>query len=93
MIERSPTQDRRFFSKFFTLQEQTKRRPILDCQKLNSFIQVEHFKMEGVPALRELIEKDDYICKIDLKDAYVVVPIHDDSKGFLSFENEGVVYR
>ena len=49
--------------------------------------------MEGVPALRELIEKDDYICKIDLTDAYVVVPIHEDSQEFLSFENEEVVYR
>ncbi|KAG1321253.1 hypothetical protein G6F62_010921 [Rhizopus arrhizus] len=56
MIEISPTQKRNFLSKFFTLQEKTKRRPILDCQKLNSFIQIEHFKMEGVPALRELIE-------------------------------------
>ncbi|KAG1043950.1 hypothetical protein G6F43_011537 [Rhizopus delemar] len=93
MIEISPTQNRQFLSKFFTLQEKTKRRPILDCQKLNSFIQVEHFKMEGVPALRELIEKDDYICKIDLKDAYVVVPMHVDSQDFLSFENEGVAYR
>ncbi|KAG1152788.1 hypothetical protein G6F37_001570 [Rhizopus arrhizus] len=93
MIEVSPTQLPRFLSKFFTLQETTKRRPILDCQKLNSFIQVEHFKMEGVPARRELMEKDDYICKIDLKDAYVVVPIHVDSQNFLSFENKGTVYR
>lgn len=30
--------------------------------------------MEGVPALREIIEKDDLMCKIDLKDAYVVIP-------------------
>ncbi|KAG1005310.1 hypothetical protein G6F57_008522 [Rhizopus arrhizus] len=73
--------------------ETIKRRPILDCQKLNSFIQVEHFKMEGVPVLRELMEKDDYICKIDLKDTYVVVPIHVDSQDFLSFENEGTVYQ
>ena len=85
--------NRRFLSKFFILQETIKRRPILDCQKLNSFIQVEHFKMEGVPVLRELMEKDDYICKIDLKDTYVVVPIHVDSQDFLSFENEGTVYQ
>ncbi len=93
MIEVSPTQNRNYLSNFFTLKEQTKHRPISDCQKLNSFIQVEHFKMEGVPALRELIEKDDYICKIDLKDAYVVIPIHPDSQDYLSFENQGTVYR
>jgi hypothetical protein len=66
---------------------------MLDCQKLNQFVQVEHFKMERIPALRDLIEKDDFICKIDLKDAYVVVPIHEDSKDYLSFENRGTVYR
>lgn len=93
MIEVSPSQNKSYLSKFFTLQEQTKRRSILDCQKLNSFIQVEHFKMEGVPALRDIIEENDYICKIDLKDAYVVVPIHPDSQDYLSFENQGTVYR
>jgi hypothetical protein len=93
MIEVSPTQNKDYLSNFFTLQEQTKHRPILDCQKLNSFIQVEHFKMEGVPALRDLIEKNDYICKIDLKDAYVVIPIHPDSQDYLSFENQGTIYR
>lgn len=93
MIEVSPSQNRNFLSKFFTLQEKTKRRPILDCQKLNKFIQVEHFKMEGVPALREIIEPDDYLCKIDLKDAYVVIPIHHDSMDYLTFENQGTVYR
>jgi hypothetical protein len=56
MIEVSPSQNRNFLSKFFTLQEKTKRRPILDFQKLNQFIQVEHLKMEGISALREMIE-------------------------------------
>ncbi|KAG1582818.1 hypothetical protein G6F47_006478 [Rhizopus delemar] len=93
MIEVSPSQNKNFLSNFFTLQEQTKRRPILDRQKLNRFLQVEHFQMEGVPTLREIIEENDYICKIDLKDAYVVIPIHPDSQDYLSFENQGTVYR
>ncbi|KAG0752230.1 hypothetical protein G6F57_018121 [Rhizopus arrhizus] len=49
--------------------------------------------MEGVPALRQLIEKDDLICKLDLKDAYVVVPIHPSSKEYLSFRHKGTVYQ
>ncbi|EIE76828.1 hypothetical protein RO3G_01532 [Rhizopus delemar RA 99-880] len=48
--------------------------------------------MEEVPTLREMIEKDDYICKIDLKDAYVVVPIHESSKDFLTFLHQGIIY-
>jgi hypothetical protein len=49
--------------------------------------------MEGVRTLREITEPEDWICKIDLKDAYVVVPIHPDSRDYLTFENEGIVYR
>lgn len=42
---------------------------MLDCQKINNYIQYHHLKLEGVPALRDILEKNDYICKIDLKDA------------------------
>ncbi|KAG0778759.1 hypothetical protein G6F22_011043 [Rhizopus arrhizus] len=49
--------------------------------------------MEGVPALRDILEKDDFLCKIDLKDAYVVVPIHPESQKYLTFENGGIVYQ
>jgi hypothetical protein len=74
IIEKSPTQSTAFLSTFFTIQEITKRGSILDCKKLNQYLQIEHFKMEGVLALREILGKGDYMCKIDLKDAYVVVP-------------------
>ncbi|KAG2233244.1 hypothetical protein INT48_001693 [Thamnidium elegans] len=82
-----------FLSKFFTLQEETKRRPILDCRRINQCIQVEHFKMEGVPALRDLIEQGDYMVKLDLQDAHTVLPIHPSSRPFLAFANQGTVYQ
>lgn len=93
IIERSPTQNEGFLSNFFTIQEPNKRRPILDCKRINTFVQCSHFKMEGVPALRDIIRKDVYLCKIDLKDAYVVVPIHPLSRQFLSFRHQGAIYQ
>ena len=93
IIEKSSDQQSGYLSNFFTIQEETKRRPILDCQKLNKFLQVQHFKMEGVPALRDIVEENDYMCKLDLKDAYVVVPIHEASKKYLTFQNNGIVYN
>lgn len=93
IITRSPSQSRDFLSTFFTIQEATKRRPILNCTKLNQFLQIQHFKMEGVPALRDIIEKDDFMCKVDLKDAYVVVPVHKASQKYLTFENNNIVYQ
>ncbi|KAG1124801.1 hypothetical protein G6F42_009291 [Rhizopus arrhizus] len=80
-------------SNFFTIQEPNKRRLILDCQKLNTYIQCHHFKMEGIPALREIMEKNDFICKLDLKDAYVVVGLHPQSRKYLTLMNQGIVYQ
>ncbi|CEI97502.1 hypothetical protein RMCBS344292_11634 [Rhizopus microsporus] len=93
VIERSPSQDDRFLSNLCTIQEKDKIRPILDCKRINAFIQCQHFKMEGVSALREIIETDDYITKIDLKDAYTVVTISVESRQYLSFKHEGVIYQ
>ena len=93
IIEISPTQNEDYLSNFFTIQEPTKRRPILDCTQLNQFLQYQHFKMERVPALRQIIEKDDLMCKLDLKDAYVVVPIHPTSQQFLTFKHQNIVYQ
>ncbi|KAG0735927.1 hypothetical protein G6F57_013673 [Rhizopus arrhizus] len=66
---------------------------ILDCSQLNRFLQYQHFKMEGVPALRHIIEKDNLMCKLDLKDAYVVVPIHPAFQQYLTFKHQEVVYQ
>ena len=49
--------------------------------------------MEIVPVLREPLEKGDYMCKVDLKDAYVVVPIHQSSRDFLTFLHRDIAYR
>lgn len=87
------TRSRGFLYRFFTLQEATKRRPILDCRRINQCIQVEHFRMEEVPALRDLIEPGDYMVKLDLQDAYTVIPIHPETRPFLVFENEGIIYQ
>lgn len=90
MIAISPSQNRNYLSKFFTLQEKTINLRLPEIKQLHS---IENFKMEEVPALRELIIKDNFICKIDLKDAYVVVLIRRDLQYFFNFEKERIVYR
>jgi hypothetical protein len=94
VIEEAPNQqENQFLSRLFTIQEPTKIRPILDCKRINNFIQCLHFKMEGIPALRDLVEKDDFMTKIDLKDAYTVVPIHPQSRKYLAFSHRNKVYH
>jgi hypothetical protein len=46
------------------------QRPVVNLRPLNQYIPYEHFKMEGIHMLRDLLRKGDYMVKIDLKDAY-----------------------
>ncbi|KZS10356.1 Uncharacterized protein APZ42_025183 [Daphnia magna] len=50
-------------------------RPILNLKKLNSFVRYEHFKMEGMESIKYLICKNDWLVKVDLRDAYFTVPL------------------
>ena len=59
--------------------------PIFNLKSLNKFIRPVHFKMEGIHLLRDLIWKGDWFMNLDLKDAYVTVPIHSDDQKFLHF--------
>ncbi|KAI9018020.1 hypothetical protein CLU79DRAFT_690157, partial [Phycomyces nitens] len=66
-------------------EDDVKKCLILDCKHVNALVQVQHFKMEGVPALQDILRKGLFMTKIDLKDAYLVVPVHEESHCFLSF--------
>lgn len=57
-------------------------RPIVNLKSLNKFVKPEHFKMEGIDSLQELIRHNDFFVKIDLKDTYLTVPIHPEDKKF-----------
>ena len=44
-------------------------RPVVNLRYLNQFIPYQHFKMEGLFCLCELLQEGDYMCKLDIKDA------------------------
>ena len=41
-----------------------------------SFLEYEHFKMEDIRSIKDLLSRNDFMCKLDLRDAYLTVPIH-----------------
>ena len=51
-------------------------RPVFNLKALNQHIRYEHFKLENVKELSDMIKPRDYMMKIDLKDAYFSVPMH-----------------
>ena len=55
-------------------------------KKLNSFVKTEHFKMEGIHMLKDLLKPGDWMTKADLKDAYFMTPVTTDHRKLLQFK-------
>ena len=60
-------------------------RPVIDLSFLNKFVENSQFQMESIHCLKSLLQKGDYMITLDLKDAYLSVPVHKDSQKFLQF--------
>ena len=60
-------------------------RPVINLKDLNRVILYKYFKMEGLHCLKYVLQKGDYMCKVDLKDAYLKVPLHKDSRKLVRF--------
>jgi hypothetical protein len=75
-----------FLSSLFLVPKRDgKSRPVINLKELNVFLKYEHFKMEGIHLLRDLLQPQDWLGKIDLKDAYFVIPIWKDHRKYLRF--------
>lgn len=65
---------------FIVSKKPSRFRPVINLKKLNSCVEYNRFKMEGLLPLRELLKEANYICKLDLKDAYFSWLLHKDSQ-------------
>ncbi len=60
-------------------------RPIINLKGLNKFVKYRHFKMETFEYALTLIRKSCYLASVDLKDAYLTVPIAPEHQKYLRF--------
>ena len=75
-----------FTSPLFTIPKKTgELRPVLNLRALNQFLPSKHFKMETIQHVCQLINPGDYLTSIDLRDAFLHVPMHQSSRKFLQF--------
>ena len=83
-----------FYSRLFVVWKTSGSwRPVIDLSTLNLFVDVSHFRMETIQSVLLSVRQGDWMASIDLKEAYLQVPVHPDSRRFLRFVAQGRVYQ
>ena len=68
-----------------TVQSSGKKRLILDLRHVNKFIYKQKFKCEDVKTAMQLLDKDFFMFKFDLKSAYHHIEIFEEHRTYLAF--------
>lgn len=89
----SPSADQFVSSYFLVPKSNGSMRFVLNLKKLNEFIVTDHFKMEDIRTATKLVSRDNFMCSIDLQDAYFLVPMHKESQKYLRFVYERSMYQ
>ena len=83
-----------FISQIFLVEKKRGRqRPVINLRGLNSFIRAEHFKMEGLYLFPYIIQSRDWTVRLELKDAYLEVPIQQTHQCLHQFQSEQKTYQ
>ena len=84
----------RFVSNIFLIPKKSGGlRPVINLKDLNTFVRYEHFKMENIKLVKEIIQSNDFLTSIDLKDAYFAIPMCEIDQSYLCFSWENQFYR
>ena len=85
-IEETTPRGHSFLSTIFLVPKKDGgQRPVINLKSLNKVVYTEHLKMEGIHILRDLLRAGDWMTKVDLKDAYFMVPIQEEDRAFFKF--------
>lgn len=80
-----------FISSYFLVDKANgKKRFILNLKRLKKFLKPPHFKLEDIRTVMKLLSQGAFMFKIDLKDAYFLIPVHQEDRKFhrVSFQGE-----
>ena len=83
-----------FYSRIFLVPKASGGfRPVIDLSTLNSYITTSRFRMETPQSVLAAVRQGDWMATIDLKDAYLQVPVHPRSRRFLRFSWGGSSFQ
>ena len=69
------------------------KRPIINLKGLNTSVEKEHFKMESSHMIKDILKPGDWMTKVDLKDAYFMIPLATSQKQLVQFQWHGETYQ
>ena len=93
-VELAPLPSPGFYSRLFVVWKTSGSwRPVIDLSHLNRFVDVSHFQMETMQSVLLSVRQGDWMASIDLKEAYLQVPVHPDSRPFLRFVSRGHTFQ
>lgn len=93
-IVQSSSESDEFISTIFIVAKPNgKFRPVINLRYLNEFVHYNHFKQETFSVVLDLLQENDFMAKIDMRDAYFSIPIHDEYQKYLKFSWNGILYK
>ena len=93
-VELAPLPSPGFYSRLFVVWKTSGSwRPVIDLSHLNRFVDTSHFQMETIQSVLLSVCQGDWMASIDLKEAYLQVPIHPSSRHLLRFVFRSEVYQ
>ena len=85
-VELAPLPSPGFYSHLFVVWKTSGSwRPVIDLSHLNRFVDVSPFQMETIQSVLLSVRQGDWMASIDLKEAYLQVPVHPTSRRFRRF--------
>ena len=93
-VELAPLLSPGFYSLLFVVWKTSGSwRPVIDLCHLNHFVDVSPFQIETIQSVLLSVRQGDWMASIDLKEAYLQVPVHPASRHFLRFVFRDTVYQ
>lgn len=68
-------------------------RPVINLRPLNRYFKKQHFKMDTFSKVLNIVRQGDWAISLDLKDAYLHIPLFQKHRKFLGFSIQEKVYQ
>ena len=75
-IEQAKSEPGKFLSNSFLVNKKDGGHwPVINLKFLNSFITYQHFKMEAMHLIKDLLKENNILIRMDLQDAHFGIPL------------------